>query len=227
MSATDGAMETGCCPWALMNSEMRRYHDTEWGVPVHEDGKHFEHLMMEVMQCGLSWNTVLQKREVFRQCLAGFDWNRLAAFTGEDVARAMETPGMIRAPRKIQAIIDNARCFQKVREEFGSFSEYLWAFTEGRTILYDGHQAGNIPASNALSAAVSRDLKARGFKFLGAVTVYSHLQSCGVVNDHIEGCPRRRQLISIADVVHRPPEGEEGVGRAERRAKDKPGIQQE
>ena len=133
MSTTDGAMETGCCPWALMNQEMRRYHDTEWGVPVHEDGKHFEHLMMEVMQCGLSWNTVLQKREVFRQCLAGFDWNRLAAFTGEDVARAMETPGMIRATRKIQAIIDNARCFQKVREEFGSFSEYLCAFTEGRT----------------------------------------------------------------------------------------------
>lgn len=199
------------CPWALMNGKMTLYHDTEWGVPVHDDKKQFEHLMMEVMQCGLSWNTVLQKREVFRSCLAGFDFDRLASFTAEDAQRAMETPSMIRSPRKIAAIVHNAGRFQKVREEFGSFSEYLWRWTEGRTILYEGHQQGRIPAGNGLSALISADLKRRGFKYLGPVTVYAHLQSCGLINDHLETCPRFRELADVHPTVHRRPDEERGL----------------
>ena len=152
--------------------------------------------MMEVMQCGLNWNMMLQKREVFRKCFDGFDYDKVAAYTDEDVERIVNTEGMIRSPRKVKAVIHNARCFQAVREEFGSFSEYIWSYTEGKMILYAGHEKGSIPAKNGLSDKIAKDLKKRGFKYLGSVTVYAHLQASGMVNDHSEECKQYKKLIS-------------------------------
>lgn len=183
------------CAWCLCNEKMMKYHDEEWGVPLHDDMKQFEFLMMEAMQCGLNWNMMVQKREIFRECFDGFDYQKVSCYTEADIQRIMETEGMIRSRRKIEAVIHNARCFLEVREEFGTFSDYLWGFSKGKTILYMGHQKGNIPAKNGLSDAVSRDLKKRGFKYLGSVTVYSHLQACGIINDHMEGCFRYQEVI--------------------------------
>ena len=184
------------CEWASMNEAMQRYHDTEWGVPVHDDRKMFEHLMMESMQCGLSWDLMLKKREIFAACFDGFDFDKIAEYDDNDVERILQTDGMIRSPRKIRAIIRNARCYQAIRAEFGSFCDYLWAFADGKTILYDGHSSGAIPVSNGLSARISKDLKQRGFTYVGPVTIYSHLQACGVINDHDKACPCCQRIAS-------------------------------
>ncbi|MCI9439354.1 MAG: DNA-3-methyladenine glycosylase I [Lachnospiraceae bacterium] len=191
------------CGWCLCNEKMIKYHDEEWGVPVRDDRKQFEYLMMEAMQCGLNWNMMLQKREIFRECFDGFDYEKVAEYGEEDILRILETEGMIRSRRKVEAVIHNARCFRKVREEFGTFSEYLWGFSGGKTILYMGHQKGQIPARNGLSDRVSGDLKKRGFKYLGSVTVYAHLQACGMVNDHLEGCFRYREVTNGAETVRK------------------------
>lgn len=196
------------CPWCLGNEKMIRYHDEEWGVPVHDDRKQFEFLMMEVMQCGLNWNMMIQKREIFRNCFDNFDFDKVADYGEADIERVMDTNGMIRSRRKIGAVIHNARCFQKIRTEFGSFSEYIWGFTKGRTYLYMGHQKGNIPARNGLSDRISSDLKKWGLKYMGSVTVYSHLQACGIINDHWEGCFRYNELISCTDSVRKRREQE-------------------
>ena len=158
---------------------------------------------MEAMQCGLNWNMMIQKREIFRECFDGFDYQKVACYTEADVQRILETEGMIRSRRKIEAVIHNARCFLRVREEFGTFSDYLWGFSKGKTILYMGHQKGDVPAKNGLSDEVSRDLKKRGFKYLGSVTVYSHLQACGIINDHMESCFRYRELIEMSQTVRK------------------------
>lgn len=186
----DGGENMAYCDWAGCNEKMQRYHDEEWGIPLHDDIKQFEFLMMEAMQCGLNWNMMIQKREIFHECFADFDFDKIAAFDEKDVQRIMETPGMIRSPMKIRAVIHNARCFQKLREEWGSFSSYIWHWSDGKTILYDHHAEGMIPASNGLSVKISRDLKKRGFKYLGPVTIYSHLQACGIINDHDKNCKR-------------------------------------
>lgn len=197
------------CSWPGCDEKMLRYHDTEWGVPVHDDIKQFEFLMMEVMQCGLNWNMMIQKREIFRKCFAGFDFNRVAAFDESDIERIMETPGMIRSRRKIEAVIHNARCFQEIQREFGSFSDYIWDFTNGKTYLYMGHQKGKIPAKNGLSDRISLDLKKRGLKYMGSITVYSHLQACGIINDHCESCFRYEELLAMADTVRKRRDHEE------------------
>ena len=191
------------CPWCLCNEKMVRYHDEEWGVPVHDDRKQFEFLMMEVMQCGLNWNMMIQKREIFRKCFADFDFDKVADFGEEEIEQIMETKGMIRSRRKIEAVIHNARCFQNIREEFGSFDTYIWSFTNGKTYLYTGHQKGAIPAKNGLSDRVSRDLKKRGMKYMGSVTVYSHLQACGIINDHQESCFRYSEILRMTDPVNK------------------------
>lgn len=191
------------CDWCLINEKMKRYHDEEWGVPVHDDRKQFEFLMLEVMQCGLNWNMMLQKREVFQQCFEDFDFDRIANYTEADVKRILSTEGMIRSPRKVSAVIHNARCFLAVREKFGSFSKYLWAFSDNQMILYNGHESGIVPAKNGLSDKIAKDLKKRGFQFLGSVTVYAHLQSCGIINDHSEDCPRYRELIESYPTVRK------------------------
>ena len=183
------------CPWCLINDLETKYHDEEWGVPVHDDQKQFEFLMLEVMQCGLSWDIVLKKREIFRSCFDNFDYDKVAEYDQQDIERIMNTSGMIRSQRKIEAVIGNASCFQKIREEFGSFSDYLWGWTDGKILLYKGHELGNIPAQNELSDKISKDLKKRGMKYLGSITVYSHLQASGIINDHIKECDCFNRLI--------------------------------
>ena len=191
------------CPWCLCNEKMTRYHDEEWGIPLHDDYRQFEFLMMEVMQCGLNWNMMIQKREIFRQCFDGIDYDKVAAYGDGDVERILAAEGMIRSRRKVEAVIHNARRFREIREEYGSFSRYIWSFSKGKTILYAGHQKGRIPASNKLSDEVSRDLKKRGFKYMGSITVYSHLQACGVINDHGEGCFRYKDIIENYPTVRK------------------------
>ncbi len=180
----------GYCAWAGMNELNKVYHDTEWGIPVHDDRKMFEHLILECMQCGLSWDLMLKKRDIFRKCFDDFDFDWIAEYDNSDIDRIMNTEDMIRSPRKIAAVINNARCFQKVRVEFGTFCDYLWAYSDGKTILYTGHNKdiAKIPVSNGLSKRISKDLKKRGFKYVGEITIYSHLQACGIINDHDEIC---------------------------------------
>lgn len=185
----------GHCEWANINEANRVYHDTEWGVPVHDDRTMFEHFSMECLQCGLSWDLMLKKRDIFKKCFDNFDYDRIAQYDGNDVERILNTEGMIRSPRKVAAIIHNARCYKKVREEFGSFCNYIWAYSDGKTILYDGHGDGPIPVSNGLSALISKDLKKRGFQYVGPVTVYSHLQACGIINDHDKDCPCYKRIV--------------------------------
>lgn len=182
------------CNWEHTSEANIRYHDEEWGVPVHDDRRQFEHLMMEVMQCGLNWNMMINKREIFRSCFDGFDYDRVAEYGEKDIERILSTEGMIRSRRKIEAVINNARCFKKIREEFGSFEAYLWGYSGGKTILYDKHEEGYIPVSNGLSEKISRDFRKRGFKYVGPVTIYSHLQSSGVINDHDKDCPCYKKI---------------------------------
>lgn len=185
----------GYCGWAGADPLDRVYHDTEWGIPVHDDRHMFEHLTLECMQCGLSWGLMLKKREIFRKCFDNFDYDKIADYDEADVERILNTEGMIRSPRKVKAIINNARCYQNVREEFGSFCDYIWAYSGGKTILYQGHAKGRIPVSNGLSDKISKDLKKRGFQYVGAITIYSHLQACGMINDHDQDCPCRKTII--------------------------------
>lgn len=189
MSLIEGS-RMSYCRWDTSSEENRHYHDTEWGVPSHDDVRQFEHLSMEVLQCGLNWDMMIRKREIFRSCFDSFDAQAVARYGEADVARIMATPGMIRSPRKIAAIINNAGRFCDLAEARGSFSAYLWDFTDGKTILYNRHASGCIPVSNGLSEKVSADLRRHGFTFLGPVVIYSHLQSSGLICDHDERCPR-------------------------------------
>lgn len=196
----EGMMEK--CDWCKGNELSEKYHDEEWGIPLHDDRKQFEFLMMEVMQCGLNWNMMLKKRHIFRQCFDNFDYSKIAEYDDEKVQEIMETPGMIRSERKIRAVINNARRFLQIIEEFGSFDTYLWSWTEGKTIVYRSHQAQWV-AKNELSDAISADLKKRGFKYLGSVTVYSHLQACGMINDHEEKCFLYEEICGRYSVEYR------------------------
>ena len=199
------------CEWCEINDEMVDYHDHEWGIPVHDDDRQmFEHLSLECLQCGLNWNMMLQKREIFRQCFDNFDYDKIAAYDEADVQRIMSTEGMLRSERKIRAIIHNARCYQNVREEFGSFCDYLWAYTDGKTVLYKGHADGSVPVSNGLSARISKDMKRRGFKFIGPITIYSHLQACGIINDHAGDCPCYGNINGAYPTISLKPDQEVG-----------------
>ena len=146
---------------------------------------------------------MLKKREIFRRCFDNFDYDRIAAYDDADVERILNTEGMIRSRRKVEAVINNARCYQKVREEYGSFCGYIWAYSDGKTILYQGHDTGTFPVSNGLSDRISKDLKKRGFKFVGAVTIYSHLQACGIINDHDMDCPCYRKINEAHPTVRK------------------------
>lgn len=183
------------CGWSEGDSQMMEYHDTEWGVPVHDDRKHFEFLTMEVMQCGLNWRMILKKREVLRSCFAAFDFDTISSYTAEDVSRILDTPDMLRSERKVKAVIHNAECFRRIREEYGSFDAYIWSFTEGKVFLYTSHIRGDLPPSNELSDRVSKDMKKWGFKYLGSITIYAHLQAAGLINDHVGSCFRQTELV--------------------------------
>ena len=182
------------CDWDNTSEINVRYHDTEWGVPLHDDKGQFEFLMLEVMQCGLNWNMMMQKRDIFRKCFADFDFGKVASYNEDDIQRILSTEGMLRSRGKVEAVISNAKCFLDVRAEFGTFSDYIWGFSNGKTILYKGHADGWIPSSNGLSLLISQDLKKRGFKYVGAITIYSHLQACGIINDHSRHCPRYAEI---------------------------------
>ena len=178
------------CNWTKASKICQKYHDTEWGIPVWDDKIQFEYLMLEVMQCGLNWNIVINKRETFRKCFDNFDYEKIAKYNENDIEQILASDNMIKARKKIEAIINNAKCFLKIREEFKSFCDYIWGYSNNSTILYDKHNKGYIPTSNGLSDKIAKDLKKRGFKFLGSITVYSHLQAAGVINDHDKNCPR-------------------------------------
>lgn len=180
----------GYCKWANLNERNKIYHDNEWGRPVHNDIQMFEHLSLECLQCGLSWDLMLKKREIFRACFGNFDFYKIASYTEADCYRILNTKDMIHSPRKINAIIHNAKCACKLVEEFGSLCAYFWQFSDNKIILYKGHStpSAKIPVSNALSKKISKDLKKRDFKYVGEITIYSHLQACGIINDHDENC---------------------------------------
>ena len=177
------------CAWCRDGGLNEHYHDTEWGVPLFDEKKQFEFLMLEVMQCGLSWTLMLKKREIFRAAFDGFDYEKVARYTEADVERILRAPGMIKSERKVRAVICNAQRFMEIGEEFGSFSAFIWSFTGGKTFVYPRHRTEWV-ARNALSDMVASELVKRGLKYLGSVAVYSHLQACGVICDHEENCPR-------------------------------------
>jgi len=182
------------CPWSLGHPLLTEYHDTEWGTPLHDEEQHFEFLLLECMQAGLNWLTMLKKRENFRKAFDGFDYRKIAGYGEEKIESLLQDPGIIRNRLKIRAAITNARRFLEVQEEFGSFDAYIWSFTGGKTVDRRLENQGEIPVTTELSDRVSADLKKRGFKFVGSTTIYAHLQAIGVVNDHITGCFRHREL---------------------------------
>ncbi len=180
----------GSCTWGLTNDLMLAYHDREWGVPVHDDRKHFEFLVLDAFQAGLSWALVLNKRENFRAAFAGFDPGRVARFTGVQVRRLLKDVGIVRNRQKIEATIANAKTFLKLQEAEGSFDDYIWQFVDGRTKQNSWEKMKHIPAKTKESDAMSKALKALGFKFVGSTICYSYMQAAGMVNDHIVTCPR-------------------------------------
>ena len=182
------------CSWCLGNDLLLTYHDREWGVPLHDDRKHFEYLTLEVMQCGLNWLMMLKKRAVISNCFDDFDYEKIACYSESDIQRILNTEGMIRSERKIKAIINNAAKYKELIHEYGSFDTYIWSFTGGKTYIYQKHLDGQPEARNKLSDAISKDLKRRGFKFLGSITVFAYLQSVGIINDHSINCWRFKEL---------------------------------
>ncbi|MBP9742541.1 MAG: DNA-3-methyladenine glycosylase I [Burkholderiales bacterium] len=182
------------CSWCLKEDIYIKYHDEEWGVPVHDEIKHFEFLLLETMQAGLSWLTILKRRENYRQAFANFDPNVVACFDKTDVVRLMQDSGIIRNLRKIEAAIINAQKFLKIQEEFGLFDKFIWGFTDGKVVRNSWETVTQIQPTTALSDRVTKELKLRGFKFVGSTTVYAHLQAIGVVNDHVVDCFRSKIL---------------------------------
>ncbi len=169
---------------------MMRYHDTEWGRPVHDERKLFEFLLLEGFQAGLSWSTILKKRENFRKAFSGFDYKKIARYTAKDIARLMKDAGIIRNHLKIHAAVTNARAFLKTQKEYGSFDRYIWSFVKNKPIVNKWKHIRQLPASTKLSDTVSADLKKHGFKFVGTTIVYAHMQATGMVNDHLTYCFR-------------------------------------
>lgn len=183
------------CPWCLGVSDAYvDYHDTEWGVPARDDATQFEFLVLEAAQAGLSWSTVLHKRAGYHRAFAGFDPEKVARFNARSVERLVNDAGIVRNRLKIEAAINNARRFLEVRDAHGSFSDYLWAFVGGEPVVNRWRTQKQVPATSPLSDAISRDLKARGFKFVGSTIIYAHLQATGLVNDHLVTCFRYAEL---------------------------------
>lgn len=182
------------CHWPGNDELMHQYHDEEWGVPVHDDKKHFEFIVLDTFQAGLSWKTILHKRENFRKAFAGFDTKKIIRFDESKVEELLQNAGIIRNQLKIRATISNAKAFIAIQKEFGSFDEYIWQFVNGKTIhnLYKEHKG--IPATSAESDAMSKDLYKRGFKFVGSTICYAYMQAAGLVNDHLEECFRYKKL---------------------------------
>lgn len=176
------------CDWAGNDSLYTKYHDEEWGVPTYDDQTLFEFLILETFQAGLSWITILKKRENFRKAFQGFDYNLISKYTDIEKERLVNDSGIIRNKLKINSAINNANAFMEIQKEFGTFSKYLWDFVDGKPIINQFQSMADVPATTALSDKISKDLKKRGFKFIGSTVMYAHMQACGMVNDHVVGC---------------------------------------
>lgn len=183
------------CEWGDGSDIYRKYHDEEWGVPVYNDQKFFEFLILESAQAGLSWITILKRREGYRNAFANFNPKLIAKFNSAKVEELMQDTGIIRNRKKIESAINNAIAFIEVQQEFGSFSNYIWAFVGGKPIINHYSEMNELPAKTELSERLSKDLKKRGFRFLGLTVIYAHMQATGMVNDHLEYCFRYNELI--------------------------------
>jgi DNA-3-methyladenine glycosylase I len=184
------------CPWGA-DAAMVAYHDKEWGVPLHDDRKLFEFLVLEGMQAGLSWLTILKRRPGFRKAFDQFKVNKVAAYGKRDVRRLLKDKGIIRNRLKIEAAIANAQAFLDVRKEFGTFNEYIWDFVDGRPVQNKWRTLSQLPADTPDSRKISKDLKARGFRFVGPTIVYAHMQATGMVNDHLVDCYRHKEVRKL------------------------------
>lgn len=182
------------CPWCLKSDLYIRYHDEEWGVAVHDDRVHFEFLVLEGAQAGLSWSTILNKREGYRKNFADFDVEKVARFTPARIEKILKDPGIVRNRLKVLAAVNNAKRFKEVQKEFGSFNRYIWQFVNGKTIVNRWRELSQVPATTKESDALSQDLIKRGFKFVGSTVMYAHMQACGLVNDHLVSCFRHRAV---------------------------------
>ena len=179
------------CGWCEKDDLYREYHDKEWGKPVYDDETLFEFLVLESFQAGLSWYTILKKRESFKEAFDNFDYNVIAEYKQDKVETLMQNEGIIRNRLKILATINNAQRFMEVQEEFGSFSKYIWSFVDGKPIINSPKELKDVPATTEISDKLAKDLKKRGFKFLGSTVVYAHMQATGMVNDHLISCHSR------------------------------------
>jgi DNA-3-methyladenine glycosylase I len=182
------------CDWCLSDPVYIKYHDTEWGVPVHDDRKLFEFLILEGAQAGLSWLTILKRREAYKKAFADFDPEKVARFSQQKIEKLLTDPGIIRNRLKVEAAVSNARAFLKVREEFGTFDAYSWRFVDGKRIVNKWHTIKDIPPTSRQSDLFSKDLKQRGFKFAGSTIIYAHMQAVGMVNDHLTDCFRYNKV---------------------------------
>jgi DNA-3-methyladenine glycosylase I len=183
------------CPWCLKFDQYIKYHDEEWGNPVHDDRIHFEFLILEGAQAGLSWSTVLRKREGYRKAFADFDPEKVARFTEKRIEKILQNPSVIRNRLKVNAAVNNAKRFLEVQKEFGTFDAYVWQFVKGKPIVNRRKTTKEIPPTTKESDALSKDLIKRGFKFVGSTVIYAHMQACGLVNDHLVDC-WRYQLVN-------------------------------
>jgi len=191
------------CKWAEgVSRNYIEYHDNEWGVPIFDDRVQFEFLILEGAQAGLSWSTVLNKRDGYRKAFAAFDPEKVARFTVKRVEKLLQDPGIVRNRLKVQSATTNAKAFLEVTKEFGSFSEYIWEFVGGKPIQNNFIKDGDIPATSPESDALSKDLKKRGFKFVGSTIMYAHMQATGLVNDHVSGCFRHKPCAAMAKKRH-------------------------
>jgi DNA-3-methyladenine glycosylase I len=195
--AMKGFNNDGRCPWVdLTKPDYIAYHDTEWGVPVHNDRRIFEFLTLEAAQAGLSWYTVLRKRAAYREAFARFDAARVAKYGARELKSLLNNAGIIRNEQKILAAINNARRFLEVQKEFGTFDDYIWRFVGGKPLVHKIKTLKDYPATSAESDALSNDLKKRGFKFVGSTICYAHMQATGLINDHALSCFRYREIIT-------------------------------
>ncbi|HEX2139042.1 MAG TPA: DNA-3-methyladenine glycosylase I [Woeseiaceae bacterium] len=187
------------CPWAGDSSlAYIEYHDTEWGVPVWDDATQFEFLVLEGAQAGLSWSTILNKRQGYRKAFAGFDPQKVARFTDRRIERILQDPGIVRNRQKVNAAVTNAKAFLEVQEEFDGFCNYIWRFVDGKPKQNRLKSDADVPATSTESDALSKDMKQRGFKFVGSTILYAHMQATGMVNDHLTSCFRHRECAAMA-----------------------------
>ena len=187
------------CPWPSEDKLMIKYHDKEWGVPLHNDRKLFEFLILEGFQAGLSWRTILYKRENFRNAFDNFDFNKIAKYDKRKINSLLKDEGIIRNKLKIECAITNAKAFLQVRKEFGTFDKYIWGFVDGKPIQNKFKSLKELPAKTKLSDKISEDLKNRGFKFVGSTIVYAHMQATGMISDHVVSCYRHKEIQGFFD----------------------------